>query len=318
MATASASVAAPANESPDSGAAPVEDPPTFDEIVKVLFAGNGAPSACTPLASEARTRCLYDQRYAGDTKAANIAYGMLVRWNIVAGVHPKEGFDGGFRGHIELVPTAPTVNDRKHLEWINDAFSDFEKFFGELEAYGKAHGQSIDPQKRYRFRKLHLEFMRSTTGNRPSAMANGWTISYNVIGSLNLNADAVRETFFHEIFHLNDAVHGSDRWSLGDLKTIFDPIAKKCGTKDACLAPYTPSDTKVRGGTYYAFQPDNGTPGVEYAAELATRYYREQRAVLRKETPIKPFKCGPPENGKTWELVKNEFFAGIDAVPACP
>ena len=323
--TASASASAPVIASdasvPDASVEVVEEAPSFGEIVRVLFAGGATPAACPEsMASEARTRCLFDERYRGDPKAAGIAYGMLVKWNIVAGVHPKDAFDGGFRGHIELVPTAPTGADRKHLEWVQDAFIDFDKFFVELEAYGKAHDLAIEPSKRYRFRKLHLEFMRSVGGNRPSAMAIDWTISYNVLGSLNTSDEAVRETFFHEIFHLNDAVHPGphDRWSLGALKGVFDPIAKKCGTNDACLEPFSPNATKVRGGTYYSFQPNNGVPGVEYAAELATRYYREQRIALRNLPKVKPFKCGPTENAKAWELMKNEFFAGIDATPACP
>ena len=141
-----------------------------------------------------------------------------------------------------------------------------------------------------------------------------WTVAYNFVGTLNISADAVRETMFHEIFHLNDAAHGS--WSPGALGAIFDVVAKKCGTSIPCLAPYTPNETIVRGGTYYSFQPGNGV--MEYAAELALRYYREQRAALRSLPKVKAFKCGPPENGRAWTLMKDEFFAGIDATPPCP
>jgi hypothetical protein len=55
----------------------------------------------------------------------------------------------------------------------------------------------------------------------------------------------------------------------------------------------------------------------EYAAELALRYYRETRAILRKDKPIAPFKCGPPENARAWTAFVAEFFAGVDLVPAC-
>ena len=144
--------------------------------------------------------------------------------------------------------------------------------------------------------------------------AHDWTVAYNFAGTLNISGDMVRETMFHEIFHLNDATHGD--WSPSALGTIFDVVAKKCGTSIPCLAPYTPNETIVRGGTYYSFQPGNGVS--EYAAELALRYYREQRASLRGLPKVKPFKCGPSENGKAWALMRDEFFEGVDAVPACP
>jgi hypothetical protein len=72
----------------------------------------------------------------------------------------------------------------------------------------------------------------------------------------------------------------------------------------------------VRGGTYYAFQPGNGVP--EYAAELAIRYYREHRALLAgRRLPAPAFKCGNEHNGRAWRLLVEEFFAGVDLVPAC-
>jgi hypothetical protein len=168
--------------------------------------------------------------------------------------------------------------------------------------------------KPYRFRPITLRFMRSIAARTPAAYAHDWTVAYNFVGTLNISADAVRETMFHEIFHLNDASHGD--WSPGALGAIFDVVAKKCGTAIPCLAPYSPNDTIVRGGTYYSFQPGNGV--VEYAAELALRYYREQRVALRNLPKVKPFKCGPPENARSWALMRDEFFEGVDAVPACP
>jgi hypothetical protein len=57
----------------------------------------------------------------------------------------------------------------------------------------------------------------------------------------------------------------------------------------------------------------------EYAAELAVRYYREHRAVLADDFgDTVAFKCGPEPNATTWTLLVEEFFAGIDLVPACP
>ena len=56
----------------------------------------------------------------------------------------------------------------------------------------------------------------------------------------------------------------------------------------------------------------------EYAAELALRYYRENRAAIRGETLKKPgFKCGPEENRRAWEALVSEFFGGADRTPSC-
>jgi hypothetical protein len=74
----------------------------------------------------------------------------------------------------------------------------------------------------------------------------------------------------------------------------------------------------VRGGTYYAFQPGNDIV-LEYAAELATRVFDEQRALLGLGPRVagRPFKCGPPENARTWKAMIDRFFGGMDRVPAC-
>jgi hypothetical protein len=85
-----------------------------------------------------------------------------------------------------------------------------------------------------------------------------------------------------------------------------------------CLSPYAPNVTVVRGGTYYAFQPGNGDSVHEYAAELAVRYFDEQSEMRRRGKLAKPaFKCGPPENGRAWQALVDEFFAGRDLVPSC-
>jgi hypothetical protein len=86
------------------------------------------------------------------------------------------------------------------------------------------------------------------------------------------------------MFHLNDKAHGT--WSVSALGALYIDITARCGTKIPCLTPYAPSETVIRGGTYYAFHPDNGV--VEYAAELALRYYREQRAMILPQKLAKP------------------------------
>jgi len=300
--------------------APDEPAATYETVSRILFADRGAPSsvaACPPsLPPDARVRCLYDERYRGDPRAASLAHELYVKWNIVAGVELAHTMNGGYRGMIRIEPAVPTGENRKHLEWVAAAFADFEQFFAELQRFGAAHGKPKATRKRFRYRPLTLRFMRSAAPARtPAAYARDWTVAYNFVGTLNVSADAVRETMFHEIFHLNDEARGD--WSPGALSDVFDAVVKKCGTSIACLAPYSPNDTIVRGGTYYSFQPGNGVR--EYAAELALRYYREQRAALRDSSPKpKPFKCGPAGNARAWARMRDDLFDGIDAVPACP
>jgi hypothetical protein len=221
--------------------------------------------------------------------------------------------DGGFRGTIRIVPEMPVGRHEKHLGWIAASSEDFNTFFTGLASRG---GRPI----RYRHQPISWKFFRSVNRTTPSAYALDWSIGYNVSGSLHGSLDAVRETLFHEIFHLNDAARlsGPVQWSRKVLGALHDAILAKCGTRAPCLAPYAPTATMVRGGTYYAFQPDNGDAVNEYGADLATRYYREQRAILRGEKPLRPaFKCGPAENASAWKLMVEEFFGGVDLVPDC-
>jgi hypothetical protein len=303
--------------------------PTFDEVANVLFADranvstatSGCPASVPP---DARVRCLFDERYRGDPKAASLAHELLVRWQIIAGVEVAHTMDGGYRGMIRIEPALPIAAERKHIEWIVTAMRDFDAFFAELDkraaSTSTTTSSAIPAPKRYRFRPITLRFMRSVAARTPSAYAHDWTVAWNLAGSLHTSADAVRETLFHEIFHLNDYVHpvpGAEAWSFTALNGPFAAVVKKCGTAIPCLGPYTPNDTIVRGGTYYSFQPGNGVR--EYAAELALRYYREQRAVFQSlgAGSKTPFKCGPPENVRAWNAMRDEFFAGVDAVPAC-
>jgi hypothetical protein len=308
--SASASAASAATQAQ----APAPAAPSFDEVASILGASAADVGGCgASLPADARMRCLFEARYRGDEKAGRLANELLSRWQIVAGVEAAHMMDGGYRGMIRIEPALPLGAERKHIAWIVDAFRDYDAFFEDLARYGAAHGGA---SVRYRFRPLTLRFMRSVAARTPSAYAEGWTVAWNLAGSLHTSGDAARETLFHEIFHLNDAAAGEPTsWSPGALGGIYDAVVRRCGTKIACLAPYSPNDTIVRGGTYYSFQPGNDVR--EYAAELALRYYREQRAALRGLARPKPFKCGPPENGRAWQLVRDEFFGGIDAVPPC-
>lgn len=291
---------------------PVAEPdPSYDELVGALGI---TAAACAPLAGDARARCAIDARYAADPKAGALANELWAKWRIAPGVEPAHTMDGGYRGMIRIEPAVPVNGDRKHIEWIALAMRDLDRFWTDLEKSAAA-----PKTKRYRFRPLTLRFMRSMNGKRtPSAYAHDWTVAWNLEGSLHTSADAVRETLVHEIFHLNDRAHAATSegwWSEPALSKDYDAIVRKCGTAIACLTPYAPNGTIVRGGTYYAFQPGNGV--VEYAAELALRYYREQRAAMWKLPREKAFKCGPPENGRAWEAMKSEFFGGVDLVPPC-
>ncbi|AKV03493.1 hypothetical protein AKJ09_10156 [Labilithrix luteola] len=310
--------AAPAAPAPVSPTAP-----TYDEVRNVLFADRNDSSsidaACpASLAGEARIRCLYDRRFAGDAKAAGLAHELYTRFGTVAGVEEAHVMNGGYRGTIRIEPAVPAGKERKHLEWVVATMKDFDDFFQQLDRSSPTSFGRLEGAPRYRFRPITLRFMRSVEKRTPSAYAHDWTVAYNLVGTLMLSEDAVRETMFHEIFHLNDADHGhGDNWSARALGEVYDAVVKKCGASTACLAAYSPGDTLVRGGTYYAFQPGNGVG--EYAAELALRYYREERAAMRGlPSKSKPFKCGPKENARAWEALKNEFFAGIDVTPACP
>ncbi len=252
--------------------------------------------------------CLVAKKYAKDPKAAALAAELWKASGSVAGVGPDEIMDGGYRGKIHLVPQLPIGGYRKHLAWVVASVASFDHFFGELFANQTA--------PKYRWRDLAFRFVRSVGKHTPSAYATGWTIEYNVEGSLLIGEAGVRETLFHELFHSNDEAHGD--WSAKHLATDYDAIVKRCGTKVACLAPFAPNVTMVRGGTYYAFQQNNGVAVHEYAAELAVRYFDEQSLMLAKGKLAKPaFKCGPPENARSWQGLVDEFFAGRDLVPAC-
>ena len=244
-------------------------------------------------------------RFAPDPQALLLALSLFDADTDDVDTLPAQAFDGGYRGTIQLVPALPVGAERKYLEWVAGALHDFYTFFTALSRRGTP---------RYRWRGLSLHFFRSVGNTTPNAFAWGWNVAYNVNGSIDTTPDATRETLFHEIFHLDDADHGD--WSPAHLASLQDAIERRCGTRTACLAPYAPTGTLVRRGTYYAFQPGNDVH--EYAAEVAIRYSRENRAVIRGEPAIRPvFKCGPDENRHAWEALRDEFFGGVDLVPPC-
>lgn len=275
-------------------------PITFAEA-RALFPG--APGTCGDI------ECLIEHAYAADPKARALALALFRSRGDVAGVGPEEIMDGGYRGKIRLVPELPTGKYRVHLQRVVDAMASIDAFFARL--FEK------QPAPPYRTSGLQLRFVRSVGKRTPSAYAMGWTVEYNVEGSLLTTSKGVLETLFHELFHTNDGAHRD--WSGKTLRATYDAILAKCRPlTNPCLAPYAPNNTKVRGGLYYAFQQNNGDPVHEYAAELAVRYWREQSEMLANgKLSGRPFKCGTPENARAWKALIDEFFLGRDLTPSC-
>jgi hypothetical protein len=293
---------------PDGGAlAALATPPepaigrTLASEILFLPEEKGVP-ACDQGAEREQILCLLRARYVKDPAAQKLAVELYEKTGTVAGQLPAQPFDGGYRGQLRLVPRLTIGPLRLHLQWAAAALHDYDLFF-----------QKLGGTPNYRWRALDFRFFESVKRRTPSAFAVDWSVAYNVAGSLFGSEAGVRSTLFHEVFHLNDQAHGN--WSRRALGKLFDGIVTKCGTKIDCLTPYVADSIKVKGGTYYAFQPGNGVG--EYAADLARRYYLEQRAVMRGEKGPRPFKCGPEENRKAWALLVEEFFGGVDLVPAC-
>ena len=281
-------------------------------IAQTLLFGDAKPPDCTKASDP--VACLIDARYHDDAKAQVLAAQLYRDTGDIAGLGVDEIMDGGYRGKIHLVPQLPIGGYRTHVVWASAAMTSIDELFTDLYADQKAAPS-------YRWHDLAFRFVRSVGKKTPSAYAGigpggVWTIEYNVEGSLLINEGGVLETLWHELFHTNDQAHRD--WSARTLQTDYAAIVAKCGTKLACLAPYAPNKTVVRGGTYYAFQPDNGETVHEYAAELAVRYFTEQREMLAAGKLGKPaFKCGPAENARAWRALVDEFFGGRDLVPVC-
>lgn len=276
-----------------------------EEASELLFSVSQEGICPSNVDPKDRIVCLLRARYAADPRAQDIAGTLFGRHNIVAGVETARTFEGGYRGNIPVIPSLPTGADRKHLGWTLSAMDRIGAFLGRI---AEAKGVPL-----FRFRGVRVRFFASVGKTTPSAYAQAWTISYNTRGALNRSAEAVEETLFHELFHLNDAWQGN---FSDELQDVYGKIVTRCGERTPCLAPYAPGKTIVRGGTYYPFHKGNGAG--EYGAELASRYYLEVTATLRGTPPAKPFRCGPPENAEAWNKLRAKFFADYDPIPPCP
>ncbi len=312
LSAAAACLAALVVLAPAGAGAAREGPPCPADVARaeaVLFPEGASEDVdCADEADE--VRCLIAARYAADAAAAELALALYDEHGDLAGVEVAFEMDGGFRGTIEIVPEPPVGGHRTQLRRVLAAQREIAAFLEQLEAHA-------DAPLAYDHAPLDWHFFRSVGRTTPSAYARDWAVAFNVDGSLNRSPTSVRELVFHELFHLNDEAHGD--WSRRTLGPDVDAIVERCGTDIECLTPFAPGRTRVRGGTYYAFQPDNGVIAREYAAELAVRYFLEHRAVLASEPLAEPpFRCGPEENARAWRALADEFFGGVDLVPACP
>lgn len=251
--------------------------------------------------------CLLNATLGSDAAALQLAETLLRTHGHLVGVTPAFVMDGGFRGDIRVEPIRPLGALRVHLERVVGALNDINMFLAAVEA------RAPQPM-RYRWKPMPIRFFESVGRKTPSAYVDWEGVAYNVRGSLNTSVPRVVETLFHELFHDNDRRHGS--WSSRVLDTGYARVLQRCGARTACLKPYAPHTTIVRGGTYYAFQPGNGVG--EYAAELAIRFHAETaQALAGKKATGPPFKCGPPQNALAWNALVEEFFGGLDLSPAC-
>ena len=286
--------------------APITTPSAivYADALETVFP-EGAPTACVGR----EVRCLLSERFAGDAAARRAALALFDETGSVAGVEAAMTMDGGYRGQVRIVPEWPVGVHAKHLGWVLSAQREIASLMGHV----------IREQKQlpvFRYTGLQFRFMRTVGGTTPSAYANGWTVTYNVSGSLMTSPAVVRDLIVHEVFHLND--QDRNDWSRRVLGPTVDRISNKCGTDRACLAPYAPRKLTVRGGTFYSFQPNNGDIALEYGAELAARYVAEQLASLNgRAHPDGWFKCTNADNANMIRLLREAFFAGFDATPPC-
>ncbi len=269
-----------------------------------------APESPPIVCAAGDVRCMLSTRFSKSPAAQGVVLELYDQYGDIVGVEEEHFMNGGFRGTLHIVPAWPTgPGELKHLHWVLGLRRELAAFEAAMNA------KSVAPI-RYRHRAIAWKFLRSVKRKTPSAYASNWEVGYNLDGSLNTSQTAVRDLLVHEIFHLNDQGHGG--WSLRTLAPVVSSIFARCKTDLACLKPYAPTTLKVRGGTYYAFQPNNGNMAAEYAAELAARFFLEQRSAMRSE-PFAPgaFKCKTPENAHAWRALSEEFFGGVDLVAGC-
>lgn len=288
--------------------APAASIPLEAAIASLGTLGRGPSSEVRCPRTMEGLRCLVERLYQDQPTARREALALFDDHAIVAGVEAEWTMDGGFRGLVRLVPERPVGRFVRHLRWVRAAHEDIAHLLATVEA------RATRPV-RYRHRGLVYAFFRSVGRTTPSAYASDWHVGYNVAGALHRNEASVRSTLVHEIFHLNDQVLG---FSRRELAQVHGRIQIRCGVDRRCLAPYAPTSLTVRGGTYYAFQPDNGDAVAEYAADLASRWFEEQGAMLEDgRLPGVPWKCRTEENAEAYRRIADLVFGGVDLTPPC-
>lgn len=265
-------------------------------------------AACAEsLPPQEHARCLIDFRFATDAEALQLARSLYDRTNTFLGVETREKIEGLRGEEVSLLPALPVGADRHHLAWLRESLEAFERF---VQALGAGAPGTV----RFTTHPKAFVFYRTAEPAYPSAYFVDDTIAYNLAGPLHSNPRDVQETLFHELFHLNDAQ--ADGWSERALGGIFRTITARCHDHE-CFAAYAPHSTVVHDGTFYAF--DHRTGDVrEYAAELALRYFLEQRAALEAAPAFAPpFKCLTRLNRIAWDRLAEDFFGGFDHTPEC-
>ena len=265
-------------------------------------------AACpSTLAPKEHAECLIEFRFARDADALDLARTLYAKMGVLPGVDTAKSQNTYTGEHITTKPALPLGDDRQHLAWIIASFEQYDEVFATLAMQAPA---PMD----FNLRPDAFVFFRTGRRTFPSAWGQGGVVGNNLDGPLHTTERDVLETFFHELFHLNDERRGG--WSASALGEVFETIVSRCGSDDECLGGFAPYDTRLPGGTYYPF--DERTRDVrEYGAELALRWYLEHEAIL-KGTPLEPpFKCGPDENRAVWERLTHDFFGGLDLTREC-
>lgn len=252
--------------------------------------------------------CIAGGRFAEDEAAQTLVRRLYAEHGIVTGIEPAHVMDDGdYRGRVDVEPRAPIGDDRRHLEGLLDALDSVDATLSELARHG---AQPL----RFVRKPAVIRFFETRNATTPSAYAEDATIAYNLRGECWASPFSVFETLVHELFHLSDIAHGN--WSARALGEQYDAIRARCQGDQSCLEPYAPHETKVDGGIFYAFHPTSDVR--EYAAELATRYVREQRERLWTSLDApRPFKCLASDNEVVWKKLADEFFGGVDLTPPC-
>jgi hypothetical protein len=266
-------------------------------------------AACPDALPAEHADCLLRLRLATDPIALELARSLYTKASTLVGPDVRRSVDGYVgEGDVELRPAWPVGEERRHLQWLDESLDAFDSL---LAAIGARATRPVT----FTARPRAFAFFRTGTPSFPSAYYWDDAIRYNLDGLLNTNPRDVRETLFHELFHVNDAQRAD--WSTRSLGDVFDSIRAQCDAVHDCLAPFAPHESVVPGGTFYAFDPRTGNAR-EYGAELALRYFIEHETIVDGRTSVlEPFKCRTPENGVAWTLLVDEFFGGADLTPDC-